>query len=286
MPRALTKKEYAEFLILQLGGSIIDVELENDIEKFLDMALIRIKPYMNTTKLATVPMSSCIDLTKLNVYTVTHVFRGNASSASSLLGTSSSNGSSSSSSSSSSSTTVDSNGNVIVGDQNSTSSGDISLVLSSDGHYSDDSYLFNPFFINYYGLMNGISSTTDSIAITMLTSQIVNTVTGGGSSDINFYQDGNNLYVDVDGGESEVTIQYLPDYQSVEEVDEPFWINYIMNMAMALTKIALGRARTKYNISNLPYELDGDTILSEGITELETLTQELRDNQEFWYFLD
>lgn len=271
MPKSLSKSDYAKFLIAQLGGDIVDIELEHDVETFLDAALIRIKPYMNTTKLMTVPVSNVIDLTGKNVYTVVHVFRGNASSISSLTGNPSP--------STNSGTTVNSSGTTI-------NDGQVSLTLSADGSWSSDSYLFNPYFINYYGLMNGYSDTTDSLAITMLTTQIINTVTGGGSSDINFYQDGDLLYVDLNGGESEITIQYRPDYQSVEEVTEPFWINYIMNMAMALLKIALGRARTKYNISGLNYELDGDTILGEGTSELETLTQELKDNHEFWFFLD
>lgn len=272
MPKALSKEDYAKVILAQLGGTIVDIELESDIETFLDAALIRLKPYMNTTKLMTVPMQRVIDLTGKNVYTVTHVFRGNASTLTSLTGNTD--------------TSLNDNTDTLVGKDSTTfNNGNVSLTLSKDGTWSSDSYLFSPYFINYYGLMNG-TSTTDSIAITMLTSQLINTVTGGGSSDINFYQDGDLLYVDVEGGDTEITIQYRPDYQSVEDIDEPFWINYVMNLAMAMTKIALGRARGKYNIQNLPYELDADTILSEGTTELETLTQELKDNHEFWFFLD
>lgn len=273
MPKALTKNEYAKFIIAQLGGTIVDIELEQDVETFIDMSLIQLKPYMNTTKLMTLPMSGVIDLTGKGVYTVVHVFRGSASSVPSLTGNNSTTNSG----------IMD--GNVTGSDSTTLGDGSTQLTLSHDGSWSSDSYLFNPNIFNYYGLLNG-TSTTDSIAITMLTTQIINTVAGGSSSDIDFYQDGDLLYVDVKGGDSEITIQYLPDYQSVEEVTEPFWINYILNLAVARTKIALGRARSKYTGSNLPYELDGDTILNEGITELETLTSELKENHDIWYILD
>ena len=270
MPKALSKEEYTKLIVAQLGGTVVDIELESDIGTFLDAALIRVKPYMNTTKLLTVPAQRTVDFRKydVNVYTVVHVFRGDASSVTASL-----TGGSDSSLSGGDSTTTESGGTTT------------NSSFSYSSGWSDDSYLFNPFFINYYGLIDG-SSTSESLAVSMLTSQIINTVTGGGSSDIEFYQDDPYLYVDIRGGESEITIQYRPDYQSVEEVTEPFWINYIMNVATALTKIALGRARGKYNISNLPYELDGDTILSEGISELETLTQELKENHEFWFIED
>lgn len=284
MGRALTKEEYTNLIVAQLGGSIVDVELEEDIPKFLDTALIMLKPYMNTTRLVSVPCKSCIDLSGMRIYTVVHVFRGSASS---FPGNTDSNNSNQESGDENDLTfdlgdvRIDADGTVHL------NKNDVYLTLSKDGSWSDDSYLFNPFLINYFGTDNlGFGTgTSHSIAVTMLTSSIYNSITGG-SADIDFYQDGDKLYVDVKGGESIVTLQYLPDYQSVSEIDEPYWINYVMRIGLALTKIALGRARTKYNISNLPYEMDGDTILSEGTTELETITDELKSNNEFWYFLD
>lgn len=264
MPKPLTSKELAEFIELQLGGTVVDIELEADIEKFLKLALLRCKPYMNTTKLMTVPMSRVIDLSGKGIYCVVHVFRGDASSIATLVNSSS--------------------GSSDVDDTiHYTSAEDSSVTFTST--LSDDGYLFNPFLVNYYGLLDGTQS-VDSIAITILTRQVLNTISGGGSSDIDFYQDGDKLYVDIGGGSSEITLQYLPDYQSVDEVTEPFWINYILNIAVAETKIALGRARSKYKVSNLPYELDGDTLLSEGTSELENLISKLESNQDTWYILD
>ena len=148
--------------------------------------------------------------------------------------------------------------------------------------------MFAPNLFNYYDAFTGASSdmnSMDSLAITVLTKQLINTIRGG-TSDVDFWQDGDELYLDISGIGGDVTIEYIPDYQDVSEISEPFWINFILNMTMALTKMALGRARSKYNISGLPYELDGDTLISEGQAELDAMNEQLRELNDTWYVLD
>lgn len=252
MPKAYTRDEYVRFISLQLGGSIVDIELEDDIGSFVDMALLKVKPFIGTSRLLTVPGSTHIDLSKHHVYTVVNVYKSDTASLTS------------------------------VADSQASQTG-----VSANGG-GTDGFIFEPSLYNYYDAFTGGSTdmgSMDSLAITALTKQLVNTIRGG-TSDVDFWQDGDQLYLDITGGSGSVTIEYIPDYEDVSEVTEPFWVNFIMNMAMALTKVALGRARTKFNISGLPYEMDGDTLLGEGTAELDALNEQLRELSDIWYILD
>ena len=251
MPKAMKKDEYVKFVILQLGGTVVDIELENDIGSFVDLALLKVKPFIGTSRLITVPAgNNHINLSKYHVYTVVNVYKANTGALTS------------------------------VSDSQASVQGTSSSV--------DDSYMFAPNLFNYYDAFTGASSdmnSMDSLAITVLTKQLVNTIRGG-TSDVDFWQDGDELYLDVSGIGGDVTIEYIPDYQDVSEISEPFWVNFILNMTMALTKMALGRARSKFNISGLPYELDGDALLNEGQAELDALNEQLRELSDIWYVLD
>lgn len=253
MPKAMTKDQYVKFIVLQLGGTLVDVEIEDDIGDIVDVALLKCKPYIGTSKLVTVPGSTKIDLSKLNVYTVVNVFKADT-------------------------------GALSAYDSQSSVQG------VQTGSASNDSYMFSPTLYNYYdaftGVGNGIGS-MDSMTITLLTNQLINTVRGG-TSDIDFWQDGDDLYIDVTraGAGGNLTIEYIPDYTDVSQISEPFWVNYIMNIAMAMAKIAMGRARSKYTIGGLPYEMDGDTLVTEGQADLDALTEQLRELDDIWYFMD
>lgn len=49
-------------------------------------------------------------------------------------------------------------------------------------------------------------------------------------------------------------------------------------MAVAYTKIVLGRIRTRFTQSNPLWQQDGDKMLEEGNTELKELREVLRSN--------
>lgn len=255
MPKSMTKEDYVNFIILQLGGTVVDIELENDVGKMVDLALLKCKPFIGTTRLLTVSGTNHVDLSKYHVYTVVDVYKGDTMALSSV--------------------------------SESQSQGTAGDATGAGGY---DAYLFSPSMFNFYDAFTGQSTGTssmDSLVITMLSNQLMNTIRGG-TSDVDFYQDGDELYIDLTGAGAggSITIEYIPDYQDVSEITEPFWVNFILNMALALTKVALGRARSKYNISGLPYELDGDTLLSEGTTELEQLNEQLRELSDIWYVID
>ena len=64
-------------------------------------------------------------------------------------------------------------------------------------------------------------------------------------------------------------------------------ISYIlMRLSIALTKVTLGRIRTRYTQSNALWTQDGDTILAEGREELTNLREALLANSELCYPID
>lgn len=131
-------------------------------------------------------------------------------------------------------------------------------VLSANGNVLNQNYLMN------YASWN-------------TTQQIRNTL----ATDLSFIYDKNTnkLYVSVSTGTPEkITIEYIPRYDDVSEVDNDFWIDVITRLSIAKTKIVLGRIRTRYTQSGALWTMDGDTLLNEGNTELTTLRDYLRTN--------
>lgn len=82
-----------------------------------------------------------------------------------------------------------------------------------------------------------------------------------------------------------MTIEYVPRYDSVEEVTSDFWIDVIMRMSKALAKVTIGRIRKKFTQTNALWQLDTD-ILSEGQQELSELRTYLQANTQLIYPLD
>lgn len=57
-------------------------------------------------------------------------------------------------------------------------------------------------------------------------------------------------------------------------------------MSTALTKIVLGRIRTRFSQSNALWAQDGEKLLDEGNTELKELREILRSNSNLIYGID
>ena len=83
-----------------------------------------------------------------------------------------------------------------------------------------------------------------------------------------------------------LTLVYIPEFRDVSEVKEQFWINYIQRLSLAFSKEALGRVRSKYELSRSLYKLDGGDLVSEGITERDAIRQELSDNSDLVFPID
>lgn len=137
------------------------------------------------------------------------------------------------------------------------------------------------------GDMYNVSNWLLNYATWNTVSQIRNTM----ETDLDFIFDKskNKLYITTSQGTpSLITVEYVPIYEDVSEITSDYWIDILMRMSVALTKVVLGRIRTKYRQSGALWDIasDGDKLLQEGNQELEALRETLRVNSQMIYPLD
>ena len=114
----------------------------------------------------------------------------------------------------------------------------------------------------------------DPIMTEMAMAQVRNTLT----TDFQWRFDIDNQVIYIthrDPNPTHVTISYTPDYQDVSEIKNDTWIDYLLRLAEAHMKKALGRSRSKYRIEGSNVSNDGETLLQEANTELEAIRAEL-----------
>lgn len=115
--------------------------------------------------------------------------------------------------------------------------------------------------------------------------QIKNTI----STDLDFTydKDSQKLYINtVYPIPTHVTLAYNPVFLDVSDIREPYWENYIQRLSLAFAKETLGRVRGKYDLSSSLYKLDGDQLVSEGISERDAVRQELVENSDLVFPID
>jgi hypothetical protein len=108
------------------------------------------------------------------------------------------------------------------------------------------------------------------------------------STDMSFTEDKHNkkLYINNYSAPKVVTIQFIPKLNSVEDIQSDYWQDILVKMSVALTKITLGRIRTRFSQSNALWAQDGERMLEEGNTELTALRQEMKDSTQLCYGVD
>ncbi len=241
--------DYRDEIKLKLTGDLLESELDdNTINRVIKSSLRELQRYISSTRFITVPYKSCIDLSNSD----------------------------------------DTNGESIK--VNSV----IMVYRTEDlsgGGSGSTSALSDPMQVAQWQLLSGMGNLNyfqDAVynygAWTTL-QQIRNTT----STDLafRFDKDTNKLYINVSAGTpSTVTIEYVPVFQDVSEITSDYWIDILMRLSLAQTKVTLGRIRTRYVQSNALWSQDGDTILQEGKEELENIRQMLLDNSELTYPID
>ena len=164
------------------------------------------------------------------------------------------------------------------------------LRSSGDGVSGGEQNSSDPFQLSFFqltsgGNMSNISDFVSRYASWSTAKQISNTM----STDLSwYYQDSENkLYINssISSG-SQVTIEYVPRYDSVDEIKSDYWIDILMRLAKASTKVILGRIRGRYKQSNALWISDADTMLQEGQQELAELRQKLETNTQLIYPMD
>ena len=108
------------------------------------------------------------------------------------------------------------------------------------------------------------------------------------STDLSFKEDRHNkkLYINNYNAPKMITIEYIPKLTSVEDIQSDYWIDILIKYCVALTKVVLGRIRTRFTQANALWTQDGEKILEEGNTELKELRELLRLNSNMVYILD
>lgn len=109
------------------------------------------------------------------------------------------------------------------------------------------------------------------------------------STDLSFREDRHNkkLYINMaNGAPNFITIEYIPKLTSVEDIVSDYWKDILVKYCVAMTKVVLGRIRTRFAQSNALWTQDGDKILEEGNTELKELRELLRLNSNMIYLID
>lgn len=248
----MTLAEYLDDIKLELTGGVLNLEVTDDIlEKILMKSFKEINRYIDTTKLITVPFSPCIDLGPyVDDKGVKHPgFKSNA---------------------------------VVKVYRTEGYTGDITSggVMYADPMqaqmwmaFSNGSTMYN---LQDY-VMNYLSYNT------LL--QMRNTT----STDLAFREDKSEHKLYINTGYDapvNITIEYIPIYENVEEIEDPYWSDILRRLAIANTKVILGRVRTRMKDKNALFEDDGDAILAEGTKELEELRELLRVNDQLSYGVD
>lgn len=156
---------------------------------------------------------------------------------------------------------------------------------------SSDSSVQDPMLVQQWQLLAGngnVLSMADyalNYSAWSTSLQIRNTL----STDLAFRYDKvtNKLYINVSSGvPTYITIEYVPRFDSVDQITTDYWIDILLRLSTALTKIAVGRVRTRYTQSNALWTQDGETILTEGKEELNAIREHLLANTQLTYGID
>ena len=85
---------------------------------------------------------------------------------------------------------------------------------------------------------------------------------------------------------TQITINFKPEYFSVEDIREQYWETQLRRLALGMCKVVLGRIRSKYTSSSAKFQLDGNTLLAEGNAEIQEVRQRLDANKDIFTVLN
>lgn len=129
--------------------------------------------------------------------------------------------------------------------------------------------------VNAYSAIGNTSSINiDPIMTEMAMAQVRNTL----STDFQWKYDIDNQVIYCahrDPKPQAVTVRYVPNYKDVSQIKSNTWIDYLIRLSEAYTKLTLGRARSKYTVEGSNVTLDGDVLLQEANNDLEKIREEL-----------
>lgn len=244
-------KSYVEEIKLQLTGNLLELEIDDEtIVKVIYSAFRELQRYIDLTVYETMEYSSCIDLSPRKVNHVAAVFRAQALA-----------NATNTEDSTTSTTYVGLNQDPL----------NLALWQGLAGSNGYTNYNLSTYTYNYMAYNTA--------------QQIRNTL----STDLAFRYDRatNLLYINVSMGvPNYVTVKYIPRFDDPSEIYSDYWIDMLVKMSVAMTKIILGRIRSRFTQSNALWTQDGDTILAEGNAELTAIREELKESTQLFYPVD
>lgn len=170
----------------------------------------------------------------------------------------------------------------------------VARVYRAEGYMSQEdpsSATVDPMYASQWQLLHGmgnidrISDYTYNYASWNTLLQIRNTT----STDLAFRYDksSNLLYINISSNyPAQITVEYVPRFNDVSEIVSDYWIDMLVKLSAALTKVTVGRVRSKFTQSNALWTMDGPTLLEEGNTELTALREELKASTQLCYPID
>lgn len=245
----MERSAYREELKLKLTGGLLDLELDDsNLDSILNAALREVQRYIDLTKIITIPFNRCINLSE-----------------------------------------VTDNGKPLKINS-------ISRIYRAEGYVGNNAdtgmtSAVDPLYASQWQLLSGTGNMYNfqdyiyNYASWNTLLQVRNTT----STDLAFKYDksNNQLYINVATGfPTKITIEYVPRYEDVAEIESDYWIDVIMKLALAITKQTLGRIRSRYTQSNALYTQDGEAILAEGNQEYTTIIEYLKKNTQLCYGID
>ena len=228
MISGLSIQDYVDYITLQLGSSVVTVEIEEDIPKVVNMAFQELRHYITDVRTMTIPYSNKIDLKGKKVANVVYIMRGKNT--------------------------------------------------NGPGGFQDVMYI--------YSRMSALNTyTLTDYARALMANQNKAAL----ATDLDFHYDKveETLYVYAwQAIPTTITLVYTPEYETVEEIIEPFWQNLLKRLSLAMTKEILGRIRGKYTLNSATYNLDSDRLLAEAQQELAEIRNYLNENSDMLLPID
>lgn len=240
---------YRDEIRLKLTGGLLDLELNDiTIDKIILSCVRELQRYICSTKLITIPFSKCIDMSD-----------------------------------------IEEDGKKIKVSS-------ISRIYRADGYVGSEdgtqySVLSDPMAAAQWQLVSGTGNMYNfqdyiyNYAAWNTLTQIRNTT----STDLAFRYDkaSNKLYINIsEGNPTRITIEYIPLIEDVAEITSDYWIDILARMSVAMTKITVGRIRSRYKENGALWSQDGEAILSEGLSELNELRDQLKHDTQLVYPID
>ena len=156
---------------------------------------------------------------------------------------------------------------------------------------NSDSTSMDPMAMNQWMLLSGAGNIPNlqSYTLNYLSWNTLNQIRNNTSTDLAFRYDKSKdkLYINTQGDTPlSITIEYIPKFECVEEIKSDYWIDILVRFSVALTKITLGRIRSRYTQSGALWQQDGQIILQEGLNEYKELQEHLKNNAMLCYPID